>query len=192
MRESEFRELLATHIARKYCTQPALRVVDELALPQHGARIDVAVVADSLIGFEIKTANDTLKRLPQQQVAYGLVFDRMFIAVESRHLTQAMNITPAWWGVLEMTATQAGPKLIQRRRSRVNPNANVHALVQLLWRDEVLAELTDLGLDGGLRSANRAALWERLSGAAPGHLSRRELRARVRARLTSREDWRVA
>ena len=191
MRENEFRELLTAHIAAKFRNRPTYRVVHELALPQRGARIDVAVVAESLIGFEIKTANDTLARLPQQQLAYGLVFDRMFIAVEPKHLPEALQIAPHWWGVLEMTATRAGLRLVQRRRSLLNPNASTHALVQLLWRNEVLAELTDLGLAQGLRSANRTALWERLSSAAPVHISRRELKARVRAHLTNREDWRV-
>ncbi|WP_420030176.1 sce7726 family protein [Psychromicrobium xiongbiense] len=168
------------------------RVVHELALPQQSARVDIAVIGNSMVGFEIKTANDTLARLPQQQAAYGCVFDRMFIALEHKHLDHAAQTIPNWWGILEMTTARGTPRFIQRRASRVNPNASTHALVQLLWRDEVLDELTDLGLHHGVRSANKSVLWERLSGAAPGHLSKRDLKSRVRNRLTHREDWRAA
>ena len=192
MQESEARDVLAAYIARTYRTKSSHRVVHELALPQRGARVDLAVIADSLDGFEIKTANDTLGRLPQQQAAYGLVFDRMIIVAERKHLPKALEVVPAWWGVLELITDHRGSRLIQRRRSRLNPDVRLRALVELLWRDEVLAELVDLGLDHGARSANRAALWERLAGAVPQVVSRKDLRARVRARLTSREGWRAA
>lgn len=174
-----------------YATRPEYRVIHELALPQHGARVDIAVVADRLIGFEMKTASDSLARLPQQQRAYGMVFDRMFIAVESKHIATVMDAVPEWWGVLELTAPAGRRPWTQRRASRLNPDGSLHALVQLLWREETLEELEELGL-GGRRSATRAELWSRLANAAPGHVARRELQARVRTRLMNRADWRAA
>lgn len=181
-----------THIATKYSSVGDHRVIHELALPQQGARVDIAAITKSLIGFEIKTANDTLSRLPQQQVAYGLVFDRMFLAVESKHLANAVEVVPAWWGVLELVTRSGRSFFVQRRGSRLNPDASIHALVQLLWRDELIDELTGLGLDHGIRSANKPVLWETLASAAPRHISRRDLKTRVRHRLTNREDWRAA
>lgn len=175
-----------------YATRPGYRIIHEFALPQHGARIDIAVVADRLVGFEMKTASDSLVRLPQQQRAYGMVFDRMFIAVEPKHMSTVMEVVPTWWGVLELTAPTGRRKWTQRRRARLNPDGSVHALVQLLWREEVLAELEELGLAGGKRSATRAELWARLAEAAPVRLPRRELQARVRTRLMNRADWRAA
>lgn len=166
-------------------------MIHELALPQHGARVDIAVVADHLIGYEIKTASDTLTRLPLQQLAYGQVFDRMFIAVESKHLSRVLETTPSWWGVLEARSRAGRVTFAQRRSSRLNPDASLHALVQLLWRDEVLEELQFLGLDRGARGAPRHELWRRLAEASPAYIKRRDLKARVRKRLTSREGWRA-
>lgn len=191
MLEAEFRGLLAGHIDSKFGQQARFRVIHELALPQQGARVDIAVVADYLIGFEIKTASDDLTRLPQQQLAYGQVFDRMFIAVEPKHLARVLETVPNWWGVLEAQSRAGRIKFTQRRPSRLNPDTSLHALVQLLWRDEVLDELRELGLERGLRGAPRQELWRRLAEASPSHIKRRDLKANVRARLKSREGWRA-
>lgn len=190
MHEHEFRTVLTRRIIDRYLP-PSGRLINELALPQHGARVDVAVVADRLTGFEIKTSRDRLSRLPAQQNAYGLVFDRMYLAVEPRHLVGATSIVPTWWGILELSQGPQGHRWVQRRASRLNPGVHLHSLVQLLWRDEVLNELSRLGLADGLRGAPKATLWAELAGACPKVISRTELKQRVRQTLMLREGWRA-
>ena len=46
---------------------PNSRVVDELELLRGVVRVDVAVISDTLHGYEIKSASDNLIRLPNQQ-----------------------------------------------------------------------------------------------------------------------------
>jgi hypothetical protein len=166
-------------------------VVDELALTQRGARVDIAVVGDEFIGFEIKTANDSLARLPSQLEAYGAVFDRIVLAAETRHVADAVAILPPWWGILELKESSRGPLWIQRRVPKLNPTVDLHALVQLLWRDEVLEELDGLGVGAGLASANKSRLWATLASTCPGLVNRRGLKAIVRNRLRTRAGWRV-
>ncbi|WP_198541163.1 hypothetical protein [Parafrankia soli] len=60
--------------------------------------------------------------------------------------------------------------------------------MQLLWRDEALAELAERGLARGFRSKPRLVLWERLAAEVPLD----ELKAAVCAQLKGRTDWRTA
>lgn len=46
----------------------------------------VLVVNGRLTGWEIKTAADSLVRLPHQQRAYSEVFDRVWLAADRRHI----------------------------------------------------------------------------------------------------------
>ena len=74
-------------------------IFEELGV-QHGlARIDLAVVNGELHGFELKSARDTLARLPEQAESYGRVFDRITLVVEERHVRGAVELVPDWWGV---------------------------------------------------------------------------------------------
>lgn len=191
MIEAEFRSVLQERIEARYLSDGG-HLVHELAIPQHRARVDIAVVGNNLVGFEIKTANDTLSRLARQQDAYNKVFDRMYLAVEHRHLARALLQAPAWWGVLELAESAGGLRWVQHRSSRLNPAVDLHALAQLLWRQEVLDELDELGLAKGVRSASKQVLWRALADAAPRVVSRRDLHARLRRRLIARGEWRAA
>jgi hypothetical protein len=62
-------------------------VTAEFSLGSSGVRADLAVFADRTIGVEIKTARDTLRRLPSQMAAYARYFDRVVAIVAPCHLT---------------------------------------------------------------------------------------------------------
>lgn len=166
-------------------------VIHELALCQAEARVDVAAVNGLLVGWEIKTERDTLARLPRQQEVYSRVFDRVWLAADERHIETALQLIPDWWGVMRIRGTHDKCRLVTVRPSRMNRSVDTSSVVRLLWRNEVLEELTLLGLADGLLRAPRRVLWARLASAVPKHLSRRQLQARVRTRLKSREGWRV-
>lgn len=151
------------------------------------SRVDVAVINGKLEGFEIKSDRDRLVRLPRQAAAYGRVFDRMTIVSCERHLARVMLSVPDWWGVEVVRSVQGVPRISRVRLPRANPGVESGAVVQLLWRDEVMAELERLDRAVGLRSKPRTVLWEVLADALPP----RTLRAVVRDRLRSRRDWRA-
>jgi hypothetical protein len=191
VKEIEIRSAIADRSLGESPDQPML-VVPELALCQAEVRIDLAVIeTQRLVGWEIKARTDNLNRLPKQQEIYSKVFDRMWLAADNRHLEKAMDVIPTWWGVVRVENRDGQCHLTQVRGSRLNRNVDLRALVCLLWRDEVIVELQRVGLDEGAARLPKRELWEALAGAAPRHVSPTRLRARVRAQLMARQDWRV-
>jgi hypothetical protein len=186
MRDVEIREALHERLGSRYGSDPAVRVVDEMAVLSGACRVDIAVINGRLEGLEIKSERDTLERLPRQVELYGRVFDRMTMVCAERHLEKAIEAVPGWWGVEVASRNGVGAVALKRvRAARANRGVEAKAVAQLLWRDEALGALTALGADGGLRSKPRRVLWGALAGALPA----RELRKLVRERLRARRDW---
>ena len=169
----------------------SIRMVPEMALCQSQARIDLAVVGDHLVGWEIKTQNDSLARLQKQVEVYSRIFDRLWLAADERHIGAAASIIPPWWGIVRIVGHNDRWKLETIRPARLNRGIDLYSLVTLLWRNEVFQELERLGLAGGRDRDPKRRLWETFSSAAPRYISRRDLRSRVRLRIKERPDWRV-
>src|SRR5579875_2225886 len=179
MVEVTVRQALRAHVM-KTVTGAAL-TLDELWVPRSHERADVAVIGRSMVGFEIKTERDTLKRLPRQMLAYGRLFDRCSVVVAERHRHAAQEILPEWWGIMVI---DIGDKVAftSVRKARPNPALDPEILVRLLWRDEVISALVDLG-HAPQNTATRGSLWRGLLGAA----SLSQIRASVRRALLQRD-----
>jgi hypothetical protein len=162
-------------------------IVDELALCEGLVRADLCLVNGALSGFEIKSAADSLGRLPAQVAGYSRVFDYAALVADARHLHQAGDKLPEWWGVYEARRERKGIRVVRLRRGRRNPSLDVASVVQLLWRDEALAVLEQYGVGGGLSRRTRFQLWELLVDQVPT----RPLCAAVREALKARGDWRI-
>jgi hypothetical protein len=163
---------------------------DEFWVPLTAERADVAAIrGEELEGFELKSALDTLERLPRQVGAYGRVFDRCTLVVAARHVQVAMSAVPDWWGVI--VVDQDGCFRADRP-AEVNPGPlDPATLVRLLWKRDVAAELVRLQLlsaRGSARSGrSRDLLWHMLLE----HVELDELRACVRRALIRRAcEWR--
>lgn len=62
-------------------------VTAEYSLGNSGVRADLALLADrELIGIEIKSEKDSLRRLPNQLSNYATYFDHVVLVVAKRHL----------------------------------------------------------------------------------------------------------
>lgn len=154
--------------------------VDEFWVPQSNERADLAVIGRWMDGFEIKTERDTLRRLPRQAVAYGRLFDRCTVVVAAKHSEGAEQIVPDWWGIKTMLV-HGSVCFTTVRGARTNPGLDPEVLVRLLWRDEVMAALIDLGLDPD-RRAPRASLWRQFLAATTLSQLRRVVRRSVLGR----------
>lgn len=66
-------------------------VTSEFTLGSSGVRADLAVFAETSIGFEIKTTRDTLRRLPAQMAAYARYFNHAVAIVAPCHVP---NVAP--------------------------------------------------------------------------------------------------
>jgi hypothetical protein len=188
MRDIDVRDALRRRLHQEHASElPDTLFVDELGLCGQ-VRVDVAVVNGVLSGYELKSASDTLRRLPTQVEIYSQVLDHATLVVADNHADHARAMLPSWWGVIEATWTGVDVELRNVTPPQMNPGIQAYSLAQLLWRDEVLDELTQRGLEVGYRSKPRLILWQRLAAEVPLD----ELRQVVRARLKAREGWRAA
>jgi len=186
MRDRDVREALLRHLHHEH-TEPDTLFVDELDLGGL-VRVDVAAVNGSLWGYEIKSARDTLRRLPVQVEVYSRVLDHAALVVADNHQEHALDLLPDWWEIQVATiGAGGGVELELHRPGTPNPGVDPLQLVQLLWRDEALAELAERGLDRGVRSKPRRAVWQRLADS----LELAELQRVVRTRLKTRTGWRA-
>lgn len=187
MREYDVRQALyECEIQRIVAQDPSTLVIDELGLMQGKYRIDVAVINGRLHGYEIKSASDNLDRLAAQQASYSQIFDRMTLVADERHVARAVKIIPSWWGLIAVSMRDGQPFLNEIWPSRQNYSIEPLSLCQLLWREEALQILADLGLDHSVRTKSRKLMWQLLAAV----LTLDELRAAVSQKLKNRTGWR--
>jgi hypothetical protein len=186
MRDRDIRCALKRRLNDLHRDEPDTLVLDELGLCQGTARVDIAVVNGSLNGFEIKSERDTLERLPGQQEVYSRALNQVTIVAGGSHIQKVILAVPDWWGVEHVEATDDGLVFLTLREPQNNPAIDAFAVAQLLWREEALDLLKEHGLERGMVSKPRRALWAKLAT----HLHTDELCDAVRLRLKARVNWR--
>ena len=184
------RDIRSALLAKLKClhSNDESHIINELGLLQGKTRVDVAVVNGQISGYEIKSAADTLIRLPRQQELYSRVLHHAWIVTTEKRVEELQSIVPEWWGVWIATR-QRGEQEIQLSRLRDsigNPAQDPFSVAQLLWRNEALDLLMDAGAEKGVKSKPRAAIWRRLIET----YSIDELGALVCSVLKSRGNWR--
>lgn len=179
--DREVRDLLKRHLADVHFGDDTI-VLDELGLCQGDVRIDVASVNGELSGYEIKSPADTLARWPKQRRVYSKVVDRAWLVATEKTLESAK--APPWWGLIRIVQTphQLGLRVVRAAQS--NPSPDPYSIARLLWRDEAIEALADIGLARGVRTKRRAVAWRRLAESAPLD----HLRAAVRSALKVRAN----
>lgn len=187
MRDSDVRLSLHGWLHEKHQNEMnSTRILDEMDIAGQ-VRVDTVVLNGAFAGFEIKSASDTLRRLPRQVEICSQVLDYATLVVAKNHYAKAKPLLPRWWGVIEATSTPDGVKLRPIRNSKRNSTVDPLTLCTLLWRNETLIELERLDAARGVRSKPNRILWERLSQS----VSPDELRNIVRERLKLRSGWKV-
>ncbi len=99
-------------------------------------RADVALANGRLVGFEIKSEKDSLKRWPSQMSAYTNVFDEVWLCTHGKHLECALKITHKNIGILLVDSL--GSIAVVRNAKEAASLNNVYDLSGLLWKDEVV------------------------------------------------------
>lgn len=182
-READLRRLVRGHLAELHGGDPDTVVCDEFAVCRGQARIDLAVVNGTLSGYELKSAVDSLYRLPGQVGHYNCVFDSITVVVAPSHVKHVYDYLPDWYGIW-IAEPGARSEIVKVRASGINPAQCPRSLAQLLWRDEMLFVLQERGLDSGmLRKPRRdliSALCDRVTVAELGTIVRDQIRRRQR------------
>lgn len=92
MDENGIKAAVLNRIRREAKGSPLPVVTAEFALNGTGIRADMAVLNVCFYGIEIKSAADTLKRLPSQMEGYARYFDRTELIVAPKHLRGLRDI----------------------------------------------------------------------------------------------------
>lgn len=182
IRQSFHKKRLKRHHANK-----ATLVIDELGLNHGRCRADIAVVNGHLVGYEIKSDGDSLRRLEEQVISYNSVFDRAFVIVGKRHAESVKNYVPHWWGIILSTeGPRGGIDFRSLRKAQRNDSVDPISIARLLWRDEAAEILQHKNLSAKELRQPRAVLYEYLAS----KFSTRELQRTVREHLKKRKNWR--
>lgn len=186
MTESQLRSALRSHLANAL-TVGTGRIVEELGIERGTARIDVALITDRLLGFEIKSDCDTFDRLSNQVHAYNRVFDEITLVTGPALLEDAIRLLPSWWGVM---VAECGPNYAIRlrivRSARKNPIQEALSVAMLLWKPEALdAIAVHVGRNIPSRWTS-AKIYAVLAEALPLD----SLQRLVATKLTARVAWR--
>jgi hypothetical protein len=145
------------------------------------------VVNGHFIGYEIKSNNDSLRRLEGQIKSYNSVFDKAFIIVGDRYADSIANHVPEWWGVIVSVRGPRGAVHFDlSRKAQTNKNIDPISIAQLLWRNEAEEILREKKVPSKILRRPRAVLYECLANT----LSICELRKLVRKYFKKRRNWR--
>jgi hypothetical protein len=183
MNDSQIRAAAYQKLFRRYSDKANIFILEEIGLRHGAARIDFLAVKDYLHGFELKSDKDSLIRLWNQIPIYSSVLDRVTIIVGYRLADKAMRMVPEWWGVkLARLGKRGGIHFHDARSPKNNPGLEKTALVKLLWQDQALQVLAELGADAGMRSKSRREIYARLAQCADLDLIRLKVRHYLRLR----------
>ena len=184
--DAGIRGALSTRLGRAERSRTAL-VLDELGIDHGRQRADLVVVNGRMTGYEIKSDRDSLDRLKKQVVGYDRVFDLSIVVTTERHLPSVLTTVPAWWGIwLSSLDPRGGIRFRIVRGPTRSPGVSKIALARLLWRDELLSVLGQMGVRQKRLRVGRDALHRILAGRVP--LAR--LSMVVRRALKARSGWR--
>lgn len=185
MRDADVRTAVRGLLIAEHEDDADTRIVEEMGVWNGAVRVDVAVINGELAGYEIKSARDTLSRLPNQAALYNDVFDRVHLVAAEKHIPHAEKEIPIWWGIIAALPSPDGVKLEVVRQSSTNPKIDPLQIARLLWRDEAISVLECHGAAKGVRSGTREKVAMRLVET----LGLDELRYEVRRCLKDRQAW---
>lgn len=185
--ERDIRTALRTRYLRHHHGRSDVLIIDELGLAHARSRIDLAVFNGHLHGYEIKSAGDTLNRLPRQLATYIGTLQKLTLVVATRHLDAAAAIVPDWCGLTEIVeGPRGGLTFASHRRARVNPDLDPFMMAHLLWHPEAQDLLRARGASKAAVNAPR----ERLYRALVDQMPVRELAPAIKSAMASRTRWR--
>lgn len=184
MNDPTIREAFKVSNLKKYHRDTCL-LFDELGILQGKSIVDLAVITPAYFhGFEIKSSEDTLYRLPDQIDQYSQVFDFITIITEEKYLYKIKNLVPSFWGIVLTEKVRDDIYFNYVRHPASNPLSKDLKKAELLWRDEVYGLLKKYNYKGASK-LKRKAMWKILVNI----LDSKTLRQEIFETLKQRKDW---
>lgn len=185
--DAEIRSALHAKRLRHAKSHPDTLVIDELGLAHARSRIDVAVINGCIHGYEIKSAKDNLDRFATQIDTYRQTLQKLTLVVAPKHIPAIMNCAPEWCGVM---IAERGPRAAVNfhvlRNAANNPEIDPIMMAHLLWRDEVIGLLDQVGYAPRDLRRPRRQLYEMLCEA----MTLSEIATSIRVVMAQRQVWR--
>jgi hypothetical protein len=188
--DSDIRKLLIKKIliTKTFVSDPTTKIIHELDVCFGKSRVDLAVVNGKIHGYEIKSEQDTLERLPSQIDSYNKIFDTITIVTGENHISKVIEMVPEWWGIYYVSKKDNNELVLRKKRQfKVNKFIDIHYLTELLWKEELIELLRLNGIEKGTKSKTRSALCNIVSA----KIDKDEVKKFVRDKLKSRESWRA-
>ena len=181
--EANIREALTKHLRTVY-HQDSL-VLHELGISEGRIIADVAVLHETLHGYEIKSHHDNFLRLPKQVKYYDWVFDTNTLVYAGWDDDVISSHIPEWWGMMKVEEINDELQVKVIRESKPNPKQKIMQLVKLLWKEEAINALIKHNLYKGFSGKRRGILWRRLAENIPHD----EIKKIIYASCKSRPTW---
>lgn len=148
LKDTDIRNVLLDRIAKQNINHD-YKIIEELAVCDGDARVDIAVANGKLYGYEIKSDADKLYRLTSQQSYYDSTFDRVIIAVGEKYEKIIKNYIPEYWGIYVVISDNTNKiNLHVQRQPKANPNVRIESLLCLLLKNELYAMLKENNIKG--------------------------------------------
>jgi len=162
IRDIDIRKQLHIEIALEHHDDPSTKIIDELGLCRGQVRVDIAAVNGKFYGYEIKSPQDTLVRLPKQAEVYSQIFDYMTLIMHESFYQKSLEIIPDWWGITIANFKNNQLILEEVKTRQENKSINPLALVELIWKDEAIEMLKQKDAHKGYINKSRPIIWSRL------------------------------
>ena len=133
MNDHEIREAICAYM--EYSHNGKFRIIDELVIGK--ARADIVIVTKSLSGYEIKSDNDSYRRLPGQIKEYDKYFQQNYLVVGTNHRETALKHIPPYWGIMCISKSNRRIQIETIRAAAQNPKYTQTKQLSLLWRNEL-------------------------------------------------------
>lgn len=186
-KDTDIRSALHAKRLRLFRSHPDTLVIDELGLAHARSRIDVAVINGCIHGYEIKSAKDNLNRFASQIDIYRQTLQKLTFVAAPKHVASIMSQAPEWCGVI---AAEQGPRggitFQALRNAAANPEIDPVMIAHLLWRNEVIELLEQVGYAPKELRRPRKQLYQMLCDV----MTLREITASIRAFMMLRPTWR--
>ncbi len=186
MTEQQIRADIMARLPRLARGADDARMVEEMEICFGRARVDMAVIAEGLIGIEIKGPDDTLARLPEQVEQYSRCFDHIVLVVDESHVAEAIKMVPRCWGIVVGKERNGMHRYSLKRQARPNRKVEAEAVLALLWRDEIASIANALLGNVANPKASKKVLRQTLLDQVPSGT----LKTASVAELKNRKNWR--
>ncbi|MEI2829683.1 sce7726 family protein [Pseudomonas mosselii] len=112
-------------------------LINEMVVANWARRADLALANGRLHGFEIKSAFDSLKRLPGQIESFQKHFDKVTVVAASKFIPEILKSYPDEVGVLEVCLRGDRVILRQARAGRISEVRDRQVIASLITRAEI-------------------------------------------------------